>query len=170
MIDRDIGGRDEHRLGMRQHVKAMFPVVMAHAGRSDAPERHRLDEEMDIDLVDRAAAKRQFADEAVDRLLISAEDEGSQRMRGCGDPAEGLVAKGPPRLLCHCSQFGICRLFGLRGATATESRYTEGTHFAEKFWGSWNKQVRPCEPEPPHGGSIVRMSHKLCRARTVEGM
>src|SRR5262245_57184795 len=32
---------------------------------------------------------------------------------------------------------------------ATESRYTEGTRFAEKFpnGGAWNKQVRPCEPE-----------------------
>jgi hypothetical protein len=91
MIDRDIGGRDKHRLGVRQHVEAIFPVVVAHAGRPDAPERHCLDEQMDIYLVDRAAAKRQFADEAVDRLLLSAEDEGCKRMRGCGNSVEGLV-------------------------------------------------------------------------------
>jgi hypothetical protein len=34
---------------------------------------------MDIDLVDRAGAKRQFADEAVDRPLLSAEDRGYSR-------------------------------------------------------------------------------------------
>jgi hypothetical protein len=91
MIDRDIRGRDEHRLGVRHHVEAMFPIVVAHARRPDPTERHGLDEQMDIDLVDRAAAERQLTDEAVNRLLLPAENEGRQRQRGGGDSAKSLV-------------------------------------------------------------------------------
>jgi hypothetical protein len=36
---------------------------------------------VDIHLIDRTAAKGQFADEAIDRLLLAAEDEGCQRTR-----------------------------------------------------------------------------------------
>ena len=93
MIDRHIRRRDEHRLGVGQHVEAVLSVVMAHAGRSDAAERHRLHEQVDIDLIDRAAAEGQFADEAIDRALVAAEDERRQRMRGGGDPAECLVER-----------------------------------------------------------------------------
>ena len=37
MIDRDIGGRDKHRLGVRQHVEAIFPVVVMIASTIAAP-------------------------------------------------------------------------------------------------------------------------------------
>ena len=60
MFDRYIRRRDEHRFGMRKHVEAIFAVVMTHAGWSDAAERHRLDKQVDVDLVDGATAGRRF--------------------------------------------------------------------------------------------------------------
>ena len=93
MVDRDILRRDQHRLGVAQHVEAVFSIVMAHAGRPDAAERHRLHEKVDIDLIDRAPAEGQFADEAIYRTLIAAEDERRQRMRCGRDPVERLVKR-----------------------------------------------------------------------------
>lgn len=61
VIDRYIGRRDQHRLSMRQRTEAICPVVVSHAGR-------------------RTAAEGQFADEAIDRLLLAAENEGRQRI------------------------------------------------------------------------------------------
>ena len=91
MIDRNVRRGDEHRLRVRQHIEAVFPVVMAHSGWVNATERHRLHEQMDVDLVDRATAEGQFADEAVDRLLVAAEDKRRQRVWGRGNPAKRLV-------------------------------------------------------------------------------
>src|SRR5580704_4077139 len=82
MIDGHIGRRDEHRLGMGQHVEAGLPVVMPHPRRPHAPEWHRFHVQVDVYLVDCAAAEREFADEAIDRALAAAEDEGRQRSRG----------------------------------------------------------------------------------------
>ena len=58
-----------------------------------AAERHRLHEKVDIDLIDRAPAEGQFADEAIYRILIAAEDERRQRMRCGRDPVERLVKR-----------------------------------------------------------------------------
>jgi len=48
---------------------------------------------VDIDLIDRAPAEGQFADEAIYRTLIAAEDERRQRMRCGRDPVERLVKR-----------------------------------------------------------------------------
>ena len=57
MLDRHIRWRNEHRLGMRQHLEAGLSVVVPHAGCTNAPKRHRLDEQVNVDLVDRTAAE-----------------------------------------------------------------------------------------------------------------
>src|SRR5262245_49405448 len=57
MINGNVRWRDEHRLGVRQHVEAIFPVVVPHTCRPDTAERHRLHEQVDVDLVDRATAE-----------------------------------------------------------------------------------------------------------------
>src|SRR5215831_8260167 len=93
MFDRYIRRRDEHRFGMRKHVEAILAVVMTHTGWSDAAERHRLDKQVDVDLVDSAAAERKLADEAVDRRLVATEDEPRERMRCCSNPAKGFVQR-----------------------------------------------------------------------------
>src|SRR6516225_8972618 len=85
MFDRHIRRRDEHRFGMRKHVEAILAVVMTHTGWSDAAERHRLDKQVDVDLIDGAAAERKLTDEAVDRRLVATEDERGEGIRCCCD-------------------------------------------------------------------------------------
>jgi hypothetical protein len=52
---------------------------------------HRLDEQVDVGLVDRAAAERKLSDETIDRRLVSAKDEGRQGMRGSRNSGQRLV-------------------------------------------------------------------------------
>jgi hypothetical protein len=59
------------------------------------PERHRLDVQMDVYLVDGAAAERQFAHEAVDRRLILAENERGERVRSGRNPGNLAPTRSP---------------------------------------------------------------------------
>src|SRR5271154_1330048 len=81
MFDCHVRRRDENRFRMRERVKTGLTVVMADAGESDASERHGLDEEVNVDLVDRAAAEGQAREEVVDRLLVTAKKETGKRLR-----------------------------------------------------------------------------------------
>src|SRR5271169_6982013 len=76
-----VGRRDENRFRVRESVKTGLTVVMADAGESDASERHGLDEEVNVDLVDCTAAEGQAREEVVDRLLITAKKETGKRLR-----------------------------------------------------------------------------------------
>jgi hypothetical protein len=78
---------------MGQHVEAVLTVVVADACRACSAERHRLDEQVDVDLIHRAAAVGELADEPVDGLLIAAEDESSERMRRCSDAGQSFVER-----------------------------------------------------------------------------
>ena len=98
MFDRDIRRRDEHRFGMRKHVEAILAIVMTLTGWSDAAERHRLDKQVDVDLVDGAAAERKLADEAVDHRLVATEDERRGGMRCRCNPAKGFVQRAVGQL------------------------------------------------------------------------
>ena len=91
MVDRNIRRRDEQRLGVRQHVEAIFPIVVPHAGRSDTPKRHRLHKQVDVDLIYRAAAEAQFASKAINRALTVAKNKGRQWTRSNRDSAKGLI-------------------------------------------------------------------------------
>src|ERR1700719_3096265 len=75
MLDCDVRRRDQHRFGVRERVEAVLTVVMAHAGSPGAAERHGLNEQVNVDQVHPAPAEGELADEAVDGLLVSAEDE-----------------------------------------------------------------------------------------------
>src|SRR5580704_3589211 len=55
MVDRHVGWCDEHRLEMGQHVEAVLTIVVADACGASSAERHRLDEQVDIDLIHRTA-------------------------------------------------------------------------------------------------------------------
>ena len=79
MLDRDVGRRDQHRLGVGERVEAVFSVVVAHPGGPGAAERHGLDEQVNVDQIHAAAAEGQLADEPVDGLLVAAEDEARER-------------------------------------------------------------------------------------------
>jgi hypothetical protein len=75
---------------------------VSHARGSDTAEGHRLHVQIDVGLIDRSASVREFANEAVDRLLVAAEDEGRQRMGGRGNLAEGFIQ----RLICRIGRIG----------------------------------------------------------------
>lgn len=74
MIDADIGWGDQDRLGMGHRVEPIFAVAIPNSGVPNATERHRLDEQMDVDLIDRAAAKRQALMEMINRLRSTIQD------------------------------------------------------------------------------------------------
>ena len=65
---------------MSESVKAVLPVVVTDAGGANASERHRFHKEMDIHLIDRAAAKGQAREEMIDGLLVTAEEKGGERL------------------------------------------------------------------------------------------
>ena len=65
---------------MGQRVEAGLAVIVADAGVSNASERHAFDEQVDVHLVDRAAAERQAGEEMIDRLLVAAEKEPGERV------------------------------------------------------------------------------------------
>jgi hypothetical protein len=91
MVNRDIGRRDQHRLGVSERVEAILAVVVAHPSGSGAAERHGLNEQVNVHHVDPAPAVRQLADEPIDGLLVAAEDETRKRTRRGPDPRERLV-------------------------------------------------------------------------------
>jgi hypothetical protein len=45
---RYVGRRDQHRLGVRKRVEAVFPMLVADAGGPGAAKRHGLDEQVYI--------------------------------------------------------------------------------------------------------------------------
>src|SRR5271170_2878512 len=93
MFDFNVRRRNEHRLGVRQHVKTILAVVMAYAGRAHAAKRHGLDEKMDVDLVHRAAAKGKLFAKAVDTLLLAAENKCGQGKRCGGNLAKRFIKR-----------------------------------------------------------------------------
>src|SRR5260221_1474021 len=73
MLDGHVGRRDKDRFRMRQIIEAGLVVVVADAGESDAAERHGFDKQMDVYLINVAAAEGQAREEEIDRLLVTAE-------------------------------------------------------------------------------------------------
>jgi hypothetical protein len=71
MVDGDIRRGDQHRFPVRPHIEAIFAVVVARAGWPDSTKWHRLHKQMEVDLVDGTAAEGQFANEAVDVLVVT---------------------------------------------------------------------------------------------------
>src|SRR5271163_3096163 len=81
MLDGHVRRRNQNRFCMREGVKAGLAVVMTDAGVSNTAEGHGFDKQMNVYLIDRAPAERQAREEAIDRLLISAEEEAGKRLR-----------------------------------------------------------------------------------------
>ncbi len=57
MLDGHVRRRNQNRFCMREGVKAGLAVVMTDAGVSNTTEGHRFDKQMNVNLVDRAAAE-----------------------------------------------------------------------------------------------------------------
>src|SRR5580658_4227006 len=91
VFDCDIGRGDQHRLGVRERVKAILAVVMADPSRSGATERHGLDEQVNIDQIYPTTAAGDLTDETIDAFLIAAEDEAGKRAWRRRHPGQRLV-------------------------------------------------------------------------------
>src|ERR1700728_5187188 len=57
MLDGHVGRRNENRFCMREGVKAGLAVVVTNAGVSDPSKGHCFDKQMNVHLIDRAAAE-----------------------------------------------------------------------------------------------------------------
>src|SRR6267142_6417267 len=96
MFDCHVRWRDENRFRVRESVEAGLAVVVADTGESDAAERHAFDKQMDVHLINGAAAEGQGREKMIDRLLVTAEEE----------TGKGL------RMLLHLTNGGIHTLIG----------------------------------------------------------
>src|SRR5580658_8067217 len=81
VLDVYVSGRNQDRLRMCESVKAGLAVVIADAGESNSTERHSLDKQMNVHLIDRTSAEGQALQEVVDRLLVAAEEKARKRLR-----------------------------------------------------------------------------------------
>src|SRR5271156_3944550 len=91
MLDGHVRRRNQNRFCMREGVKAGLAVVMTDAGVSNTAEGHGFDKQMNVYLIDCAPAERQAREEAIDRLLISAEEEAGKRLRMLLHLANGRI-------------------------------------------------------------------------------
>src|SRR6267154_5328138 len=96
MFDCHVRRRDKDRFRMRQSIEAGLAVVVADARESDSSERHGFNEQMDVHLINGAAAEGQGRKKMIDRLLVTAEEE----------TRKGL------RMLLHLTNGGIHTLIG----------------------------------------------------------
>src|SRR3984885_8813013 len=76
-----VRGRNQDRLRMGESVKAGLAVVMADAGESNSTERHSLDKQINVHLIDRTSAEGQALQEVVDRFRVTAEEKARKRLR-----------------------------------------------------------------------------------------
>jgi hypothetical protein len=79
VIDRDVRRRHHDCLCVRQRVKSVLSVGVAHARCANASERHRFDKDVDVGLVDGPTTEREAGYEPVNRALVLAEDEAGKR-------------------------------------------------------------------------------------------
>src|ERR1700724_2611376 len=66
---------------MGEGVKPGLAVVVTNAGISDPSKGHGFDKQVNVHLIDRAAAKGQARKEVIDRLLVAAKQETGKRLR-----------------------------------------------------------------------------------------
>src|ERR1700677_2822794 len=76
-----VGRRNQNRFRVRESVKPGLAVVVTDTGISDPAKGHGFDKQVNVYLIDRAAAEGQACEEVIDRLLISAEEEAGKRLR-----------------------------------------------------------------------------------------
>src|SRR6266850_3374258 len=81
MFDCHVRWRDENRFRVRESVEAGLAIVVPDAGESDAAERHGFDKQMDVHLINGAAAEGQGREKMIDRLLVTAEEETGKGLR-----------------------------------------------------------------------------------------
>src|ERR1700690_3600357 len=91
VLDGHVGRRNENRFRMRESIKPGLAVIVTDAGISDPAKAHGFDKQVNVYLIDRAAAEGQACEEVIDRLLISAEEEAGKRLRMLLHLANGRI-------------------------------------------------------------------------------
>src|SRR5271163_4081848 len=86
-----VGRRNQNRFRVRESVKPGLAVVVTDTGISDPAKGHGFDKQVNVYLIDRAAAEGQACEEVIDRLLISAEEEAGKRLRMLLHLANGRI-------------------------------------------------------------------------------
>src|SRR6202035_2858734 len=86
-----LGRRNQNRFRVRESVKPGLAVVVTDTGVSDPAKGHGFDKQVNVYLIDRAAAEGQAREEVIDRLLISAEEEAGKRLRMLLHLANGRI-------------------------------------------------------------------------------
>jgi hypothetical protein len=81
VLDGYVGRRNQNRFRVRESVKTGLAVVVTDAGISDPAKGHGFDKQVNVHLIDRAAAEGQAREEVIDRLLVAAEEEAGKRLR-----------------------------------------------------------------------------------------
>src|SRR3984957_20408495 len=76
-----VGRRNQNRFRVRESVKPGLAIVVTDTGIADPAKGHGLDKQVNVYLIDRAAAEGQACEEVIDRLLIPAEEEAGKRLR-----------------------------------------------------------------------------------------
>src|SRR6202050_4365588 len=76
-----VGRRNQNRFLVGERGKPGRAIVMTDTGISDPAKGHGFDKQVNVYLIDRAAAEGQACEEVIDRLLISAEEEAGKRLR-----------------------------------------------------------------------------------------
>src|ERR1700723_4726154 len=104
-----VGRRNQNRFRMRESFKPGLAVVVTDTGISDPAKGHGFDKQVNVYLIDRAAAEGQACKKVIDRLLISTEEEAGKRPRMLLHLANGRIhvlvgedwMKGPKDLILH---------------------------------------------------------------------
>src|SRR3984957_20248618 len=86
-----VGRRNQNRFRVRESVKPGLAIVVTDTGISDPAKGHGFDKQVNVYLIDRAAAEGQACEEVIDRLLISAEEETGKRLRMLLHLANGRI-------------------------------------------------------------------------------
>src|SRR5271167_3016879 len=142
---------------MCESVKTILAVVVTDAGVSDSSERHGFDKQVNVHLIDRAAAEGQACEEVIDRLLISAEEEAGKRLRMLFHLENGrihvLVGKDwknrPKNLVLHdrvvpshwIDDSGI-EVACVRVGTPADDNFLLIDHARQTFGGLWADNAR----------------------------
>src|SRR6202035_4814602 len=90
-LDGHLGRGNEKRFRVRESVKAGLAIVVTDAGISDPSKGHGFDKQVNVHLIDRAAAKGQAREEVIDCLLVAAKQEAGKRLRMLFHLANGSV-------------------------------------------------------------------------------
>src|ERR1700728_4000978 len=86
-----VGRRKQNCFWVLESVKPRLAIVVTDTGISDPAKGHGFDKQVNVYLIDRAAAEGQASEEVIDRPVVSAEEEAGKRLRMLLHLANGRI-------------------------------------------------------------------------------